>query len=132
MAGEGNGTARWQLYLSAGSLALFVVGSLIGLLIQIASLTYATADTRAKMEAMESRLGRVEQQSQLNQTSITVMRSDMGEIDTQLRASIDDRNLGHAWDLRIESVLWEQAFKGRSHLPIGNAVYPNIADGKSR
>lgn len=32
----------------------------------------------------------------------------------------------------MDSMLWEKAFEGKSHFPTDNAVYPNIADGKSR
>ena len=64
--------------------------------------------------------------------TIARLQADEIEVDTQLRASIDDSNKSLAWQLRINSMLWEQAFHGKSTLPIGNAFYPNIANGNSR
>lgn len=125
MSENGNGTARWQLWVSAAGIAIVVFGAIMALYMMATS-------AYQKAESLERRMMVIEVLAAQNRTDVSVIRSDMAEIDTQLRASIDDRNLGHAWDLRIDAMLWEQAFKGKSHLPIDNAVYPNIADGKSR
>lgn len=106
-------------------LAVPVIGAL-------ASLYLMTNTAYTKAVALEARVTALESTSAQTRLDVTVMHSDMTEIDTQLRASIDDSNKGLAWQLRVDSVLWERAFDGKSHLPIDNAVYPNIADGKSR
>lgn len=125
MTASPNGNARWGMWASvAAALAVILGGALT---------FYLRAESGyQKALALEERVSFLEKSVQASQTDISVIHADMREIDTQLRASIDDKNLSHAWDLRVESVLWEQAFKGHSHLPIDNAVYPNIADGKSR
>ena len=119
-----NGTARWQLWVSIGTAAIAVFGSIMVLYWTSMTSYNNTLDLARRVSALES-------VTQENRTSISVMRADMVEINTQLRASIDDRNIMHAWDMRVQSMLWEKSFKG-SHLPTDNAVYPNIADGKSR
>lgn len=132
VAPNGNGTARWQLWVSAVGVGSIILGSLFWLNTQIVTLSRETEDLKAQLVAQNLRVERLDTRLQQAQTAIGVMGSDMKEIDTQLRASVDDRNLSHAWDLRIQAMLWEKAFGGKSHLPTDNAVYPNIANGPSR
>lgn len=94
---------------------------------------FSAANTAlAKAEELQHRVDKLETEAGNNSVSIAKIEDSQTEIDTQLRASIDDSNKGLAWQLRVDAMLWEQAFAHKSTLPIDNAVYPNIANGKSQ
>jgi hypothetical protein len=124
---NGNGTARWQLWVSVATASFFVIGSLIGLFVQIANLSYAAADLKAKQDAIEHRLEMAEASTVNNRIQITTLVEHQTEIETQMRSVEAMRNLSHANDLRTQAILWEKAFNGRSHYPTDNAYYPSIA-----
>ena len=87
---------------------------------------YATAND------LKDRVDRITNELADERLKLTQLEASEVEQDTQLRASIDDDNKSLAWQLRINAILWEQAFHGKSTLPISNAFYPNIANGNSR
>jgi hypothetical protein len=122
--GNGNGTARWSAWAGIGTLALALIGSLFVL--------YATAIGAAKdVASLSARISALETQVAADRVQITKIEDKQTEIDTQLRASIDDSNKSLAWQLRINSMLWSKAFPG-SHFPTDDAFYPNIANGEAR
>ncbi len=122
-----NGTARWQLWVSVAGMGLVVLGSLIGLFVQIASLTYAVSDLRTRNEGLEHRLAGLEISSGERRLQLAKLEEHQVEVETQMRSVEAMRNLAHANDLRTQAILWEQAFKGKSHYPTDNAYYPSIA-----
>ena len=58
------------------------------------------------------------------QNRMTTIETRMTEIETQFCEGDNVRNLIHSYDLRIEAMLWNKAFK--SPLPISQAFYPAI------
>ena len=123
--GNGNGTARWQLWATVAGLALVLISAMMTLYVQV-NTAYNTAN------ALQARVDKLEEVANSNRVQIAQLQASLIESDTQLRASIDDTNKGLAWQLRVNSILWEQSFKGKSHFPTDNAFYPNIANGQSR
>lgn len=124
-APNGNGTAKLGVWISALGTGAVVLGALFVLYSQV-STAYATAND------LKEQVNKLAQQANDNRVQIAQLEAQQIEVDTQLRASIDDDNKGLAWQLRVNSILWEQAFKGQSHMPSDNAFYPNIANGSSR
>lgn len=120
-----NGTARWANLAAVAGLGIVVFGS-------IATLYMRADGAFSKATALEVRIANVEDRNRIDESKIKVLHARLEESYTQLRASIDDRNIIHASDMRIQAMLWEQAFHGKSHYPTDNAYYPNIADGKSQ
>lgn len=127
MTAPQNGTARWQLWISAASTGILVVGSMIGLLVQIASLSYSVGDLRTRNENLEKQVASLEIAASERRLQIAKLEEHQTEIETQMRSADQVRNLMHANDLRVQSLLWEQAFKDKSHYPTDNAYYPSIA-----
>lgn len=120
--GNGNGLARWQVWLAAAALALtffgVVVVPMIGLFIVASGASSETAELKSRVDRMEVQIG-------VESIEIAQMRSSLVEIETQFRASDQVRNLMHANDLRIQSLLWKKSF-GVDY-PTGNSYYPTIA-----
>lgn len=122
---NGNGGVRWSTIGALSVPVLMIASALI--------ITSWTANTAADRAAeFGRRLDSDEITMATNRVEIAELRANQVEIDTQLRASIDDDNKSLAWQLRVNAMLWEQAFHGKSTLPVGNAFYPNIANGQSR
>ncbi len=121
---NGNGLTRWGALGGIGLFAFAVLGAFFVL--------WSTATNAAKDAAsLEVRVTRLETDVTANRIEIATLRSNQIEIDTQLRASIDESNKSLAWQMRVNSMLWERSFKG-SHLPTDNAIYSNIASGQAR
>lgn len=120
-----NGTARWQLWVSVGTLGLVVFGAIIALYINLANVTNTATNARSTIEAMQARLDRLDSRTAQNSTDISVFRSNLTEVETQFRASDELRNLTHAADMRVTAMLWEKQFKSR--YPTDNAYYPSIS-----
>lgn len=59
-------------------------------------------------------------------------KTSLREVETQFCAADQTRNLMHAYDMRVEALLWEKSFASR--LPTDNAYYPTICnpDGTER
>lgn len=55
------------------------------------------------------------------------MRQKLVEIETQFCASDIVRNLMHAQNMRIESIMWSKLFPD-SHMPTDNAFYPKVCN----
>lgn len=125
---NGNGTARVGLWVS-------ITGAVVAVLIFIGSLMTMYAQlvaTERTADDLKERVDRMALEIASQRVQIVTLTASQTEIDTQLRASIDDDNKSLAWQLRIDAMLWEKSFDGKSHLPIDNAFYPNIANGQSR
>jgi hypothetical protein len=109
---NGNGTARWQLWVSLASVGVVVFGSLMVL--------YLTATSALqKATALEGRVNRLEEITQTNRTDISVMRAALVETETQFKSADQTRNLMHADDLRVRAMLWKKVFG--VEYPIDNA-----------
>lgn len=124
---NGNGTARIGAWASVIGTGLIVLGSLFWLNTQIVDQAHAVADLKARYEALDRRHAASDQAAQELTQRVVKLEEHQTEIETQLRATDQIRNLMHTSDLRIQSMLWEQAFKGKSHYPTDNAYYPSIA-----
>lgn len=121
---EGNGATRWGAWAGVGMLALALLGALFVL--------YATAIGAAKdVAGLDVRISALEAQETADRVQLTKLEAAQLEIDTQLRASIDDSNKSLAWQLRVNSMLWSKSFPG-SHFPTDDAFYPNIANGNAK
>ena len=73
-----------------------------------------------------TRLNELGHQIDVLQLADTELSTKLVEVETQFRASDQLRNLMHANEMRIESVLWRKAFP-EAPLPTDNAYYPTIA-----
>lgn len=117
-ASNGNGTARWQLWLSAATVGLTLMGSIFFL--------YQTAtDALGRARELDAKVAQLEAVVADHTASLRVVRSDLREVETQFRAADQIRNLTHATDMRIQAMLWRKTFG--AEYPVGNAYYPQIA-----
>jgi hypothetical protein len=115
---EGNGTARWQLWVSLASVGLVLMGALMALYLTANKAADDAAKLTARMAIVESGVAK-------NDREIAGMMADLCEVETQFRADDQTRNLMHANEMRIDSMLWKRAFG--SEYPTDNAYYPTIA-----
>lgn len=116
--GNGNGTARWQLWASVASVALILLGAMMTLYVEV-NTAYATAnELKERVERMSVALS--DQQSKLN-----TVCADLIEVETQFKASDQVRNLIHVNDLRNYSVLYKKVMK--EDYPVGEPYLPTIA-----
>lgn len=123
MTTPANGNAKWQVWLSAAGVGFVILGAMFGLF-----MTATNAFTMAS--SLQSRVATMETLIHANEIEISVQRAQLTEIETQFRASDQVRNVMHANDLRVESMLWQKSFG--TPYPIGNAYYPTIAQERPR
>jgi hypothetical protein len=119
-----NGTARWQLLVSIISLAVFVGAASIGFFVKIGIMASDLEITQSKVAALESQMLNANRQIATNDIAITRLQTQSTEIETQFCAADTVRNLTHAHDMRIQSMMWGKVFG--SPLPTDNAFYPRI------
>lgn len=112
---EPNGTARWQLWVSVATGVLAFIGAIVAFFIQIGALSAKVGEIDARTSILADMSSRV-----------TRLEAHQTEIETQLRAADQVRNLMHAADLRTQAVLWSHA--GLGEFPISDAYFPVIAD----
>lgn len=99
-------------------MAVLVTGSLVTLYVQV-NTAYSTAnDTKERLDRLTSVV-------ELQRTQITQLCSSLVEVETQFKSADQTRNIMHANELRIDSMLWQKTF--RSTFPTDNAYYPTIA-----
>jgi hypothetical protein len=127
---NGNGSAKWQTWASFGTLGFLVIGGLITFLLQVNGLSNQVTSLTNENSEISRRLARVETQAQTNEVEIAKIEDSQTEIDTQLRASIDEYCKSLVWQQRINGLVWNKAFKGVSEFPGQVFFCPNIADGK--
>ncbi len=65
-----------------------------------------------------------------NRSRVAAMEMSLNETETQFCGEDVVRNLMHANDQRVQSMLWAKTFPG-SILPTDNAYYPNICNRKA-
>ncbi|HLX18449.1 MAG TPA: hypothetical protein VKS24_24950 [Bradyrhizobium sp.] len=121
MAALGNG--RWGLIAS-------LLGAGLGLVAAVAGYGALTAQVQGSAQAiseMRSRSAEMEAKLSLQQQQITELTAAQKEIETQFCSSDIVRNLMHANELRIVSMLWNRVFP-RSIYPTDNAYYPRVCN----
>lgn len=121
MSENGNGAARWQLYLAASAL-LF---STVAFFVWIGTIQ---ADVRANQGAIIEQKASVlmlTQEVSAQRNQLSVICADLVEVETQFKASDQVRNLMHTNDLRIQAMLWNKIFMGI--YPVGDPYLPTIA-----
>ena len=89
-----------------------------------ASSTAADAASRDDRAHLNDRVQKLESEASDNRSRVAEERVKLTEIETQFCAGDAMRNLMHAHDMRIQSVLWQHDFK--ETLPTDNAYYPEI------
>lgn len=122
---NGNGTAKWQLWVSMAGVGLVVLASLIGLFVQLATMQGQLRGLDARMDGMSRRMDAAEVRISDHRSKIDHLDAATVEIETQFRASDQTRNMSHAADMRVQAMLWEKVYKQR--YPTDNAYYPTIA-----
>jgi hypothetical protein len=79
----------------------------------------------AEVSNLQTTVGQIVDRIQGLRTDQARQQSALVEIETQFCAADTIRNLMHANDLRVESLLWAKTFTGQDY-PITNAYYPRI------
>lgn len=115
---NGNGTARWQLWVSLAGVGVILLGSMMTLYVQV-STAYATA------EELKARVDRLANQVNDDRTRISSVCARLVEVETQFKSSDQMRNQLHVSDLRLIAALWKKTY-GEEY-PIGGLDLPNIA-----
>jgi hypothetical protein len=117
-------TATWQLVVSAVAVMIAIAGSILTLLVNINTLTNTVTNLSARLVAQESFATSFQERVALNNTRYAGLQRDLVEIETQFCAEDAMRNLTHAQDLRIFSMLWIKTMG--FEMQTGNAYYPQI------
>jgi hypothetical protein len=84
------------------------------------------ATAAADVASLKTLAAQMADRIQTMRTDVAKQGAALVEIETQFCAADTVRNLMHANDLRVESMLWQKAFDGQSQYPIVNAFYPRI------
>lgn len=122
---EGNGNVRWQTWAALAAVALPIMASLVAFLVQVGQLSYNVSQLDASNRDLQRRVEKLDEAAAGQRIDAAKAQERLTEIETQFRASDQVRNLMHANDLRMQSMLWKKAF-GQDY-PIANAYYPTIA-----
>jgi len=115
---EPNGTARWQLWVSLVGTGVVLAGALVTLYVQV-NTAYTTAND------LKDRVDRLTVQFTEARSQLSIVCADLKEVETQFRATDQVRNLMHANDLRIQSLLWQKVYG--APYPAENPYLPTIA-----
>lgn len=115
---NGNGTARWQLWVSLAGVGVILLGSMMTLYVQV-NTAYTTAND------LKERVDRLSVQLTDARSQLTTVCADLKEVETQFRATDQIRNLMHANDLRVQSLLWQKVYA--APYPAENPYLPTIA-----
>ena len=121
---NGNGAKWWQTWAPVAGAGVIVGGSIITFFVQIGTLTFQVGQINTRQDSFERRLSRVEEMANGSQVDRAQLRSDLREVETQFCEGDNVRNLMHANDLRIQSMLWNKVFA--SEYPTANAFYPFV------
>ncbi len=120
-----NGASRLGLYAGiAASCAVLLVT--LGGFFYVA---FQTSSNAAKIEAQQKLIDAVQEGVSSNRGRLSAQEMALKEIETQFCSEDIVRNLMHANDMRIQSMLWTKSFAGTA-LPTDNAYYPTICNRK--
>lgn len=124
-----NGTGRLALWIGiaasgAGFMATMLVAfnTLSNMATQVTSNSTKTDTLIMEVKADEQIIRSLE--LKLNSVEVS-----LNEVETQFCADDQMRNVMHATDMRIQSMLWARSFPD-SKLPTDNAYYPTICNRK--
>jgi hypothetical protein len=96
-----------------------------------AGFVQAAAASVSDREQLNSRLRQLEAMVPSNaaerRSQYSVMQAKLVEIETQFCASDIVRNLMHAHDMRVTSLMWSKVYPG-DKLPTDNAYYPQVCN----
>jgi hypothetical protein len=124
---NGNGTMRWQLWVSIASAIGGLVYAIVTYTTQIADLRSGINTAAARIEDLQRRLDNQNAALVANRADTIVIQTSLKEIETQFCGADIVRNVFHANDLRLQAMLWKKVF-GEDY-PITNAYYPYICNG---
>jgi hypothetical protein len=125
--GGSNGASRAGLYLSIVIAALMLLG-------MIGSVFYVAFEVRADsvlIEAQSILIHTSQDELRSLQLKLNSLEVAMNEVETQFCADDQMRNIMHANDMRLQSLLWQKTYPGTT-LPTDNAYYPTICNRKAK
>jgi hypothetical protein len=126
-APNGNGTLRWQLWVSIASAIGGLVYAIVSYTVQIAELRSGINSANTQIAELQRRLDTQATAVTLNRNATIVLETSLKEVETQFCGADVVRNIIHANDLRIQAMLWRKVF-GEEY-PTQNAYYPYICNG---
>ena len=127
MAENKNGVSQLGLWLSVA----IAVAMLLGM---IGSVFYVAFEVRADsvlIEAQNVVIRAAQDQIRQLQLQNNSLEVSMNEVETQFCADDQMRNVMHAVDMRVQSLLWQKAYPGTT-MPPDNAYYPTICNRKAK
>jgi hypothetical protein len=127
MADSGtNGASRFGLWTGIVASAIVLLGAIGG----VFYVAFQGQANTSSVNDIKLRIDRIEDRQNMADGKINSQADALVEIETQFCATDIVRNLMHANDMRIQSMLWAKAYPG-SVLPTDNAYYPTICNRKS-
>lgn len=117
-----NGASRIGLWLSIATSLVMLLGA-VGAIFYIGFKVQANADA---LDAISRRAVIGEDKITAVQDRLTKIEVSQNEIETQFCSQDIVRNLMHANDQRVASILWQKVFETR--IPTDNAYYPTICN----
>lgn len=94
---------------------------------QATASTAADAGSRSDRDQLNTRVRALESANASRVTQLSVLDARMVEIETQFCSRDNISNIMHAFDLRLEAMLWAKVFQG-SIFPTDNAFYPKVCN----
>lgn len=121
---DNNGNGFWRTASILGSIVV-AVPSVGGLFWQVFSLASEAQSHKAKIERLEIQVSTLQSELAGNESTLKGVDKDLNEVETQFCAQDIVRNLMHANDLRMFSMLYD---KVGMKLPTDNSYYPTICN----
>lgn len=103
------------------------LGAVIAAVAGYGALTSQVQSSAQTIIEMRSRLDRIEDRLGKSEGNITTQGAALKEIETQFCSSDIVRNLMHANELRVLSMIWTKVFPG-SVYPTDNSYYPRVCN----
>jgi hypothetical protein len=116
--------AKWELWLATGSLALVIAVQLIGVIIQINTLSNYVGQLQQQRIELVQKDANHEDRISILEGQVKVLQGQISQIQGQICTLDIARNLMHANDLRQTASIWEKVFNAR--LATDNSYYPTV------
>lgn len=124
-----NGVNTWQRWMSVLIPAIAGLGTAGTLFYQLANVAFQVNSNMASNAAISTRMDIIVSDVVKLQRDNEQQKAALNEIETQFCGNDIVRNLMHANDMRLQSMLWKKVFD--NPLPTDNAYYPIICNRKT-
>lgn len=126
MVANGNGTNGARSWQTISAIIVSAV-AVVGIIYQVASVSFTASSNAVSLDDLKKLVSRIDERETALTNRASIIETSLQEIETQFCGADNMRNLMHATDLRVFSMLWEKTFPG-SRYPTDNAFYPTVCN----